>query len=241
MQPLYPTTEQERHAKARANRTMFDAIAGRYDLLNRLMSLGLDQHWRDRLAALVAAGPGVRCLDLACGTGDVMRALTRRGAMVTGLDASAAMVAVARGRLGEGVRLVQGDALCLPYADGSFDAVTMAFGNRNVASLETLFSEMARVVVPGGRVATLEISQPALPLLRFFFFLYFGHVPALLARLLGADPAAYRYLPDSVLRYPAPEVVAELMHEAGLGNVRVYTAMGGAIAWHVGDKVVSSK
>jgi demethylmenaquinone methyltransferase/2-methoxy-6-polyprenyl-1,4-benzoquinol methylase len=122
----------------------------------------------------------------------------------------------------------------LPFADGSFDAVTIAFGNRNVASLERLYAEMARVLRPGGRAASLEITPPDAPLMRALFFLYFGHAPALMARLLGSDPGAYRYLPDSVRTYPNAEAVVDLMRAAGLHEVRHERHLGGAITLHVG-------
>lgn len=230
----YPATDAGRREKARTNRAMFDAIAYRYDLLNRVMSLGMDRGWRRRLAALCDIGPGARCLDLCCGTGDVSRELARRGARVIGLDASGLMLAAARERVGREIALVQGDALALPFPAGQFDAVTIAFGNRNVASLDTLYAEMRRVAVPGGRIVSLEISRPTAPWLAQLFFRYFFRVPALCARLLGADQAAYRYLPESVRRYPDPTKVADIMRRAGLRDVRYYTLLGGIIVLHVG-------
>lgn len=229
----YPTTEEGRREKARANRAMFDGIAGRYDALNRVMSLGMDRYWRRRLVGLCGVEAGMRCLDLCCGTGDVARELARHGAEVTGLDASEAMLAVAREK-GGGITYVQGDALELPFPDGGFDAVTIAFGNRNVASLERLYAEMRRVAKPGGRVVSLEITAPASPLLRRAFFLYFAHLPALFARLLRADSAAYDYLPDSVRRYPDAQAVAAIMRDAGLREVTVRAFLGGVIVLHRG-------
>ena len=230
----YPATETGRREKARVNRAMFDGIAARYDLLNRLMSLGLDQHWRKKLVECCAVTPGMRCLDLCCGTGDVMRALARCGARVVGVDASARMLAVARGSVAASTCLVHGDALRLPFATATFDAVTIAFGNRNVANLAALYTEMRRVSRPGGHVASLEISRPTWPLLNGLFFLYFAHLPAVLARLLGADPAAYRYLPASVRQYPSPDAVAEIMRGAGLREVRYQAYLGGIVVIHHG-------
>lgn len=222
--------------KARANRAMFDGIAPRYDLLNRLVSLGLDQRWRRRLVDLCEISAGSRCLDLCCGTGDVTRELARRGASAVGLDASARMLAVASARLGQEIVFVQGDALCLPFPNNTFDAITIAFGNRNVASLELLYAEMRRVAKPGGRVVSLEISRPPSRLLAAPFFLYFSYLPALLARLCGADPAAYTYLPASVRQYPSAVAVAKIMRGAGLREVCCHTHLGGIIAIHRGVK-----
>jgi demethylmenaquinone methyltransferase/2-methoxy-6-polyprenyl-1,4-benzoquinol methylase len=230
----YPGTAEERAEKARTNREMFDGIAHRYDLLNRIMSLGLDRRWRKRLVALCAVQEGDRCLDLCCGTGDVTRLLARTGADAIGLDASAGMLVVARQRGGERIGYVEGDALHLPFPDDSFDAVTIAFGNRNVASLEMLYAEMRRVAKPGGRVVSLEINRPTSPVLATLFFLYFAHVPPLIARLLGADPSAYLYLPESVRRYPSPEHVADIMRGAGWQEILIERHLGGAIILHRG-------
>jgi demethylmenaquinone methyltransferase/2-methoxy-6-polyprenyl-1,4-benzoquinol methylase len=229
----YPSTPEAQQAKAAANRAMFDAIAHRYDTLNRLMSLGLDARWRRAQVALCALAPGMTALDLCCGTGDVARALAAAGAAVTGLDASGNMLDVARGR-GTGIDYVQGDALRTPFADDSFDAVTIAFGNRNVASLPALYAEMRRVAKPGGRIVSLEITGPTVPVLRQAFFLYFTHVPPLLARLLGADPGAYTYLPDSVRRYPDAATVAGIMRDAGLREVTIHPRMFGTVVLHRG-------
>lgn len=232
MTEQYPVTEAGQHAKAQANRAMFDGIASRYDLLNGFMSLGLDRGWRRRLVDLCAVGRGSHCLDLCCGTGAVAREMTSRGARVIGLDASGAMVAAARAR--GGAEFVQGDALAMPFAARIFDVVTIAFGNRNVASLERLYAEMRRVAKPGGRVASLEINRPSSPLLCRLFFLYFARVPALLARLCGADPAAYTYLPASVMAYPSPEEVAAIMQQAGLTGITIERHLGGAVVIHRG-------
>jgi demethylmenaquinone methyltransferase/2-methoxy-6-polyprenyl-1,4-benzoquinol methylase len=213
---------------------MFDGIAARYDLLNRLMSLGMDRRWRRRLAEYCAVAPGAHCLDLCCGTGDVARELAARGAGVVGLDASAAMLARACERTEPHLHFVRGDALALPFPDSSFDAVTIAFGNRNVANLARLYAEMRRVAQPGGRVVSLEINCPRSPLLRALFFLYFSRLPALLAQLLGVDPSAYRYLPASVRHYPSPAAVAEIMSTTGLREVRVESHLGGIIVLHMG-------
>jgi demethylmenaquinone methyltransferase/2-methoxy-6-polyprenyl-1,4-benzoquinol methylase len=227
----YPASEAARMEKARVNRAMFDRIAQRYDVLNGLVSLGLDAGWRQRLAAQCAVGPGARCLDLCTGTGAVARVLARAGADVVGLDASAEMLALAATR---GVACVRGDALRLPFPDQTFDAVTIAFGNRNVASLEGLYAEMRRVAKPGGRVVSLEINRPPSALLARLFFLYFANVPRLLARLVGVDPGAYAYLADSVRRYPDAGTVAAIMTAAGLREITIDRLFGGIAVIHRG-------
>lgn len=260
----YPETEEGRYRKARANRAMFDGVARRYDLLNRLMSLGMDRGWRRRLVRECAVTPGDRCLDLCCGTGDVTRELARYGARAVGVDASAEMLAVAQQRdispvphgmphgaavgyrdssygaphgdtVGYGAPVyLRGDALALPFTDGRFAAVTVAFGNRNVASLMRLYAEMRRVAAPGGRVATLEITAPRGKLARALFLGVFTRMPGLLARLVGADAAAYQYLPESVRVYPDAESVAGIMRDVGLREVRIIRLMGGVVVIHVG-------
>ncbi len=228
----FPSTEIERRAKAQANRVMFDRIAHRYDLLNGVMSLGMDDRWRRRLVAGCAVTPGARCLDLCCGTGDVARALSRRGGEVIGVDASAGMLAVACARADAHIDYVQADVLRLPFPAQTFDVVTIAFGNRNVASLSGLYAEMRRVAKPGGRIASLEIHRPDAEWLTGLFFLYFAYLPSLVARLVGADPSAYRYLPESVRQYPRAGEVAAIIEAAGLHDVQMVTALGGIIAMH---------
>lgn len=233
MTDQYPTTEAACAEKARTNRAMFNRIARRYDVLNRLISMGLDARWRRLLVARCAIEPGMRALDLCTGTGDVARALAKQGAEVVGLDASEEMLAIARARE-DGNDYVHGDALALPFPDDSFDAVTIAFGNRNVASLERLYAEMRRVAKPGGRVVSLEINRPASPLLAGLFFAYFTRVPGLLARCCGVDPAAYAYLAESVRQYPDVATVTGIMTDAGLHNITVDRLLGGIAVIHRG-------
>jgi demethylmenaquinone methyltransferase/2-methoxy-6-polyprenyl-1,4-benzoquinol methylase len=233
MTDQYPTTEAARAEKARVNRAMFNRIARRYDILNRLISMGLDARWRRLLVERCAIEPGMRALDLCTGTGDVARSLRRVGVEVVGLDASEEMLAVARARE-DGIEYIHGDALALPFPDGSFDAVTIAFGNRNVASLQRLYAEMRRVAKPGGRVVSLEINRPSSPLLASLFFTYFTRVPGLLARLCGVDPAAYAYLAASVRQYPDIATVTGIMTEAGLREITVDRLLGGISVIHRG-------
>src|SRR4051812_9992454 len=153
-------------------RAMFDRIAGIYDLLNSVMTVGLHHRWRARAADLAAIGPGSRVLDVATGTGDLAIELASRGAEVVGSDFSDEMLAVAR-RKAPSLRFEHGNALGLPYGDGEFDAATVGFGARNFADLERGLAEMARVVRPGGRVVVLEITTPTKPPLSTFYRFWF--------------------------------------------------------------------
>ena len=187
-------------------RAMFDRIAPRYDLLNRAMTAGLDGRWRRAAAAAADLAAGDRALDCCTGTGDLALELaprvTRLGRVV-GLDFAEEMLGRARAKAearGLPVEFVQGDALALPFDDGSFDAATVAFGVRNVSDLDGGLAEMARVVRPGGRVVILEITTPRR--LRRFYEVWFDRVVPRLGRVLGRDGAAYSYLPASVRRFP---------------------------------------
>jgi demethylmenaquinone methyltransferase/2-methoxy-6-polyprenyl-1,4-benzoquinol methylase len=214
-----------------AVRSMFDRIAPVYDLMNRVMTAGLDVRWR-RVAAAAAVRPGDRVLDAACGTGDLALADLRAGAgRVTGLDFSFRMLARAR-RKSAVVEWVQGDLLALPFADGTFDAATVGFGVRNVADLELGLRELRRVLRPGGRLAILEITQPRGPL-RPFFALWFDRVVPLLGRLLPGG-SAYTYLPASVKRFPPAEELATLLRECGFEDVSYRLLGWSIIAVHTG-------
>jgi demethylmenaquinone methyltransferase / 2-methoxy-6-polyprenyl-1,4-benzoquinol methylase len=219
---------------------MFDRIAGVYDRMNRAMTAGLDREWRERAADRAELGPGDDALDVCCGTGDLALALRRRvgpEGRVVGCDFSEPMLELARGKadgLGlSDVEFAWADALDLPHPDDSFDAVTVAFGVRNLADLPRGIAELARVLRPGGRLVILEITQPQRPPLSVFHALWFDHVVPLLGRLAG-DSAAYSYLPQSVRNFPPPEDLAELMHVGGLERIRWTLLAGGIIAIHSG-------
>jgi demethylmenaquinone methyltransferase/2-methoxy-6-polyprenyl-1,4-benzoquinol methylase len=217
---------------------MFDRIAPRYDLLNRVMTAGLDRRWREAAAAAADVAAGESALDVCTGTGDLAFALsgrvTPRGRVV-GADFAENMLERARLKAAErrdDVTFVKADALALPFADGEFDAATVAFGIRNVADLDAGIAEMARVVRPGGRVVILEITTPRH--LRRFYQLWFDRVVPLLGKLLGRDGAAYGYLPASVKRFPEPPQLAAAMAGGGLEDVRWQLFAGGIIALHYG-------
>jgi demethylmenaquinone methyltransferase/2-methoxy-6-polyprenyl-1,4-benzoquinol methylase len=211
---------------------MFDRIAPVYDVMNRVMTAGLDLRWR-RITAEAVVRRGDRVLDACCGTGDLAIAAVRSGGVVTGLDFSPRMLERAR-RKSSAVTWVEGDLLALPFADGSFEAATVGFGVRNVADLERALAELSRVVVPEGRVGILEITTPR-GLLAPFYRVWFDRIVPLLGKVLkGGD--AYSYLPASVRRFPGPEQLAELLRRAGFGEVSYRTFAGGIVALHTGKK-----
>jgi demethylmenaquinone methyltransferase / 2-methoxy-6-polyprenyl-1,4-benzoquinol methylase len=226
-------------------RAMFDRIAGFYDLMNSVMTVGLHHRWRARAADLAALAPGDSALDVACGTGDLAIELARRvgaGGEVIGTDFAEEMLERARAKAPAGVvgggaiSWEWGNALELPYASGRFDAATVGFGARNFSDLDRGLAEMARVVKPGGRVVVLEITTPRRPPLSTFYSVWFDRVVPLIGRLTGEEEA-YTYLPSSVRRFPAPDELAGAMKRAGLGEIRWILTAGGIIALHVGTKV----
>ena len=212
-------------------RSMFDRIAPVYDLMNRVMTAGLDQRWR-RLTVRAVVSGGDRALDACCGTGDLAIAARQAGAReVVGLDFSARMLERARGK-DAAVEWVQGDLLQLPFENGSFDAATVGFGVRNVADLERGLAELRRVLRSGGRVGILEITQPR-GALKLFYKLWFDVLIPLAGKILPGGKA-YTYLPASVRRFPGPERLAELMRAQGFSDVTFRRLGGGIVALHVG-------
>ena len=242
---------QQRAAKVN---DLFAAIARRYDLLNDLQSFGLHRHWKRRVVELAAVRPGQRALDVCCGTGDIALALARAGTEVTGLDFSQAMLEIARtrGRKTEAggrkpaVRnpssvfrppvFLQGDAQQLPFPDNSFDAVTVGYGLRNLASWETGLGEMFRVAKPGGRLVVLDFGKPPNALWRAIYFAHLKITVPLLGWLFCGNADAYAYILESLKHYPAQEGVAAKMRELKLSNVRVINLLGGAMAINYGEK-----
>ena len=210
-------------------RSMFDRIAPVYDLMNCVMTAGLDQRWRRETVKAVVR-PGDRVLDACCGTGDLAVAALKAGAgEVVGLDFSPRMLERARAKH-QSVTWIEGDVLALPFPDADFDAATVGFGVRNVADLPAALAELRRVLRPQGRVGILEITTPT-GVLAPFYRLWFDHVVPLLGRALKGG-AAYTYLPASVRRFPRPEELSELMRAGGFEDVRYRTFAGGIVALH---------
>ena len=211
-------------------RGMFDRIAPVYDVMNRVMTAGLDRSWR-RLTVEAVVQPGDRVLDACCGTGDLGLAAEREGGIVTGLDFSARMLERAR-RKSDSILWVEGDLLALPFDDASFDTATVGFGVRNVSDLEAALAELHRVLRPGGRLAILEITRPR-GILKPFFSLWFDRVVPLLGKALPGG-AAYTYLPASVKRFPPADGLAALLRESGFGGVSYRLLAGSIVALHSG-------
>jgi demethylmenaquinone methyltransferase/2-methoxy-6-polyprenyl-1,4-benzoquinol methylase len=219
-------------------RAMFDRIAPRYDLLNRLMTAGMDRGWRQAAAAAADVSAGGRALDVCTGTGDLALMLADRVTPlgeVVGVDFAEEMLERAREKAAaRGARATfrAGDALALPFEDSAFDAAAVAFGARNWDDLDAGLAEMARVVRPGGRVVVLEITSPTR--LRAFYGLWFDRIVPLLGRLVAGDGAAYSYLPASVRRFPDPRGLAARMAAAGMDDVRWRPLAAGIVQLHHG-------
>lgn len=210
--------------KARAVRSMFDTIAPRYDLVNRIMTFRLDVGWRRRAVRMLALAPGSVVADVACGTGDLCRDLAADGLRPVGVDFSRGMLASARAG---GAPLVQGDAQSLPLRSSSVDGVVSGFALRNFVSLPEFVSECGRVVRPGGRLALLEVAEPPSPLLRTGHSIYFGRVVPLVGGLLSGNGDAYRYLPRSVSYLPPVDALLAVVREAGFATVQRHLLSGG--------------
>jgi demethylmenaquinone methyltransferase/2-methoxy-6-polyprenyl-1,4-benzoquinol methylase len=219
--------------------SMFDRIARRYDVMNRLMTFGRDQSWRRFVVKRAALPRGGRLLDVATGTGDVMFEALKKDTTLTaiGADFAVGMMRVGQHRpLGSRVAWSQADALNLPFADHCFDAVTSGYLMRNVIDVPRAFREQMRVVKPGGKIVCLDTSPPPRNILRPFILIHLKYIIPLLGRIVSGNPDAYKYLPESTQAFKTPEELADIMRSAGLQDVRIKRFMFGTMAVHTGTR-----
>ena len=221
---------------------LFARIARRYDFLNDLQSFGLHRIWKRRVAGLAKIAPGQQAVDLCCGTGDIAFAIAQRGAETIGLDFSAQMLAVAAERqhkktaTGRRLKFQQGDAQQLPFADGSFDIVTVGYGLRNLTSWERGLDEMFRVAKPGARLIVLDFGKPSNALWRTIYFTHLRLSVPIIGLLFCGNAKAYAYILESLKHYPAQLAVADKMRALKLENIQVINLLGGAMAINFGQK-----
>lgn len=222
---------------------MFAGIAGRYDLLNHVLSLNIDKRWRRKVADLLREkldDPEAVILDVACGTGDLSLELSRGSkARVIGTDFCRPMLSVAHGKNrteGGTIPYVEADAMDLAFADGSFDGLTIAFGLRNLPNFSKGLCELYRVIKPGGKIVILEFSSPVVPGFRQLFNFYFANILPRIGGAVSGSRGAYEYLPDSVSKFPDQKALAELLVETGFSSVEYQNLTGGIAALHSGIK-----
>ncbi|MDZ7707601.1 MAG: bifunctional demethylmenaquinone methyltransferase/2-methoxy-6-polyprenyl-1,4-benzoquinol methylase UbiE [Trueperaceae bacterium] len=238
MSDLPPATQHPE--KGRSVRAMFDAIAPRYDLLNGVLSLGVDRGWRRAAVRAALAKRPRRILDVATGTADLALAMAASDASaeVIGVDFAEEMLAVGRAKANRrrlAVRLDTGDGMALPYPDAAFDALTIAFGLRNFADIDAGLAEFRRVIRPGGRLVVLEFPPPPRGPLGSAFKLYFTRMLPWIGRMVSGHDGAYRYLPASVMAFPEPQRLAERILAAGFDDVVWTPLTAGVAALHVAD------
>jgi ubiquinone/menaquinone biosynthesis methyltransferase len=240
---------------------LFGAIAPRYDLINDLQSFGLHRWWKRRLVRLAGVKPGDRALDLCCGTGDVALAFAAAGIQTTGLDFSEPMLAVARERQTRQpergspepqharqcggaaalesrapIQFLRGDALHLPFPEAQFDAVTISYGLRNLADFDAGLREMWRVAKPGGRLLVLDFGKPDNAAWRWLYFQHLRWLVPVFGRIFCRNSAAYAYIHESLMHYPAQRGVADKMRELGCADVRIHNLLGGVMSINYGVK-----
>jgi demethylmenaquinone methyltransferase/2-methoxy-6-polyprenyl-1,4-benzoquinol methylase len=232
-------------AHAKAVRQMFAGIANRYDVLNHVLSLNIDKRWRRAVSAHlkdVLVDPSAVVLDVACGTGDLsIEMRTNAAAQIIGTDFCRPMLEIARQKsIGEQspIPYVEGDAMGLPFGENEFDAVTTAFGLRNLANVADGLSELRRVLKPGGRLVVLEFSAPAVPGFGRLFNFYFSHVLPRIGGAVSGSRVAYEYLPDSVAKFPNQTELASLIERTGFTDVKYRNLTGGIAALHSGTKTI---
>jgi demethylmenaquinone methyltransferase/2-methoxy-6-polyprenyl-1,4-benzoquinol methylase len=232
---MAPVPRASLDKQPRAVAGMFDAVAARYDLTNDVLSMGQDRLWRLATRRAVGALPGQRVLDLAAGTGSSSDRFADEGVLVVPCDFSIGMVRVGKTRRPD-LAFVAGDATALPFADASFDAVTISFGLRNVADTVQALREMLRVTKPGGRLVVCEFSRPTWAPWRAVYSTYLTQVLPRVARLVSSNTEAYTYLAESIQDWPDQERLAALLHEAGWRSVGYKNLSGGIVALHRGTR-----
>jgi len=227
-------------AKKEFVKNMFDDIAPTYDKLNHILSLNVDNHWRDRAVRRICMTQPNHVLDIACGTGDFAIALAQAGVpKVTGIDISEGMLEIGRAKvreLGLDIDMQVDDSEQLSFPDDVFDAVSVAFGVRNFEQLQLGLNEMQRVLRPGGLVCIVELSVPQNPILLWGYKLYFLYILPLIGGLLSGNRKAYRYLPASVLNFPKPDKVCRMLREAGFQQVEAKAFTFGLCRMFTGEK-----
>jgi demethylmenaquinone methyltransferase / 2-methoxy-6-polyprenyl-1,4-benzoquinol methylase len=241
---LYPSIKDlSNEQRVRLVRRIFNSVTDRYDFLNHFLSAGRDKVWRRFLIHRLDFFPTGRLLDLATGTGDVAIGVARHHPriQVIGLDfvnpmLSAAAVKIDFEGLSKCIHLIQGDAMNLPFPEESFDAVTVAFGIRNMPDRQKVLEEMIRVLVPGGKVYLLELNAPQGQWFRRIYLPYLNHILPRLSRWFTKDPAAYQYLAESILHFPSPDHLAKEMEQVGLKDVQKYPLSLGITYLHEGSK-----
>jgi demethylmenaquinone methyltransferase/2-methoxy-6-polyprenyl-1,4-benzoquinol methylase len=224
--------------KHRYVRQLFSTIANRYDLITGLLSYGQDQRWKRRLVDLAEVDAGTRVLDLACGTGDIAYLAAARGARVVGLDITSRMIELARAKTthGRSAAFLVGDMTSLPFRSGSFDLVTTGYGIRNVPVIEPALAEIFRVLAHGGRLLSLDFNRPESAPARVLYLSYLSVVGSVLGFALHGDPDTYRYIPESIKRYPGARGVVSLLSRSGFRDARYLPVLGGLMAIHLARK-----
>ena len=223
--------------KSRYVKRLFATIADRYDFITRFLSYGQDRRWKRRLVDLAAPRRGAQALDLAAGTGDIAWEVEKRGAHVVALDITFRMMELARRKSGgRRVHLLVGDMGSLPFPDGSFDLVTTGYGLRNVPDLVRTIDELFRVLRPGGQVLSLDFNRPGTPLVRVAYLGYLTVVGSALGLLLHGDADTYRYIPESLRRYPGGVEVARMLASRGFTRVAHIPVLGGLMSIHRAHK-----
>lgn len=235
---------ENREMKHRYVRKMFDSISPNYDLINTVTSFGMHYLWRKKAVRLAGVRQGNTALDICCGTGDFSIALAKTtgpNGRVSGLDFSSEMIKKAEEKIrGTNLEKIisyqEGDAEQLPFPDNTFDICAVGYGIRNLADRERGFSEMRRVIKPGGRVVCLDLGHPTIPVFRPIYMFYLFRVVPFLGQIISPQSEAYTYLPHSLNTFPTQDELKKLMEKAGLKDVRYWNILGGAMAIHIGVK-----